>query len=173
MRKLYHYCPADNSVAQEGIYSVFRAGNDVLQKYYKRVGSEVREDILQWLEKSFASRSRSVSCLTEKVVWEGHDPMLKVLFSGLRLYSFDLDNLVCDGLVEAVYCKDGSGPNGENENFRKINSEEIDFSPLPWHLCNKEKGLLFGVIRHYLIVLKNGFIPPEYLKEEDREPIVS
>lgn len=166
MKKLYHYCPKNNSVAREGIYSVFRAGDEVLGKYYKRAGSEIREDVLQWLEKSFSGRSRAVSCLTEKIVWEGNDPMLKDLVAENSLFSFDLDELICDGLVEAVYCKEGSGPNGENESFKKTDPEKMDFSPLPWHLCNKEKGLLFGVIRHYLIVLNSGFIPSRYLTEE-------
>lgn len=166
MKKLYHYCPKNNSVAREGIYSVFRAGDEVFRKYYKRAGSETREDVLQWLEKSFSGRSRAVSCLTEKIVWEGNDPMLKDLVAENSLFSFDLDELICDGLVEAVYCKEGSGPNGENESLKKTDPEKMDFSPLPWHLCNKEKGLLFGVIRHYLIVLNSGFIPPRYLTEE-------
>lgn len=166
MKKLYHYCPRNNSVAREGIYSVFRAGDEVLGKYYKRAGSEIREDVLQWLEKSFSGRSRAVSCLTEKIVWEGNDPMLKDLVAENSLFSFDLDELICDGLVEAVYCKEGSGSNGENESFKKTDPKKMDFSPLPWHLCNKEKGLLFGVIRHYLIVLNSGFIPPRYLTEE-------
>ena len=166
MKKLYHYCPRNNSVAREGIYSVSRAGDEVLKKYYKRAESEIREDVLQWLEKSFAGRSRAISCLTEKVVWENNDPMLKDLVAGDSLFSFDLDELIRDGLVEAIYCKDGLGPNGENEILKKVSSEEIDFSPLPWHLCCKEKGLLFGVIRHYLLVMKNGFIPPRYLNEE-------
>lgn len=166
MKKLYHYCPKNNSVAREGIYSVFRAGDEVLGKYYKRAGSEIREDVLQWLEKSFSGRSRAVSCLTEKIMWEGNDPMLKDLVAENSLFSFDLDELICDGLVEAVYCKEGSGPNGENESLKKTDPEKMDFSPLPWHLCNKEKGLLFGVIRHYLIVLNSGFIPPRYLTEE-------
>lgn len=166
MKKLFHYCPKDNSVIKNGIYSVLRADNEVLMKYAKRADSDSGGDILQWLEKSFNGRSRAVSCLTEPVVWKGNDPMLKDWVAGKSLFSFDLDELIHAGLVEAVYCKKESGANGENEIFQKTEPERIDFSPLSWHLCNKEKGLFFGVIRHYLVVMKNGFIPPEYLNEE-------
>ncbi len=166
MAKLFHYCPKNNTVLSDGLYSVSGAGQGVLNKYFVRSGCSSREGVLLWLEQSFEGRSRSVSCLTEEIQWQGNDPMLKNMVENMDLYSFDLDELVCDGLVEAIYCKDGSGPNGEDEKIFKILPEQIDYSPLCWHKCCRERGMLFGVVRHYLLVLKDGLIPPKYLKKE-------
>ena len=104
--------------------------------------------------------------MTEPIQWQGNDEMLRVIAENNVLFSYDLDELLKDGIVEAVYCKDGSDAGGANENFAKISGDEIDFSPLPWHKCSREKGLLYAVIRHYLLVLKEGYIPAEYITQE-------
>ena len=164
--RLYHYAPKENTILQEGIKSISKIDRN-LHSYVKRVGSDKKEDIINWLEKTFAGRSRAVSCLTEPIVWQGHDKVLKTLVDRCILYSFELEDLINAGLVESIWCKDGSEASGINEHFYQVSKEEIDMSPLPWHKCDSSKGLIFGVIKHYLLVLKDGIIPPEFIKEEE------
>ena len=78
----------------------------------------------------------------------------------------DLTNLIKDGLVESIWCKNGSDEKGCNEIFYQVKADEIDFSALDWHKVDVKKGLLYAVIRHYMIVLKNGIIPPKYITKE-------
>ena len=165
MRKLYTYAPLQNTVLTEGLLSPAGCHNE-LQHYQRRSGCEDKDAILAWLEQSFEGRSRSVSCLTEPVQWQGNDGMLRAIVDNNVLFSYDLDELLKDGIIEAIYCKDGSDAGGENEIFFRTKAEEIDFSPLPWHKCSREKGLLYAVIRHYLLVLKEGYIPAEYITKE-------
>lgn len=165
MKKLYTYAPLENTVMTEGLLSPAKCHNE-LKHYQRRVGCEDKAAVFEWLEKSFEGRSRSVSCLTEPIQWQGNDEMLKAIVGGNVLFSYDLDELLKDGIVEAVYCKDGSDANGENEKFYRVEAEKVDFSSLPWHKCSREKGLLYAVIRHYLLVLKKGYIPPIYLTRE-------
>ena len=164
--RLYHYAPKENTVFQEGIKSISKIDSN-LHSYVKRVGSDKKEDIINWLEKTFAGRSRAISCLTEPIVWQGNDKVLKALVDKSILYSFELEDLINAGLVESIWCKDGSEASGINEHFYQVSKDEIDMSPLPWHKCDASKGLIFGVIKHYLLVLKEGLIPAEFIKEEE------
>jgi len=82
------------------------------------------------------------------------------------LFSFELNDLVREGLIEAIWCKNGSEAGGYNEKFYQVTPQEIDLEPLTWEKCDSSKGLLYGVIRHYFIVLKDGIIPAIYLKAE-------
>ncbi len=165
MRRLYTYVPLENTVMQKGLMSPVLLDKELL-KYGRRAGSEDKEKIAAWLDSTFEGRSRSVSCLTEPVHRQGNDVMLKDFVSSRVLFSYDVDRLVKDSVVERIYCKDGSGPGGFNETFVEVSLEEIDFAPLPWEKCSREKGLFFGVIRHYMLVLRDGLIPPEYLCAE-------
>ena len=163
--KLYHYAPKENTVQTEGLLSVSKI-SERLMVYAKRAGSENRDEIMAWLEQTFEGRSRSISCLTEPIKWQGNDDVLKKIVDGSILFSFELENLIKDGLIEAIWCKNGSLSHGYEENFFRVSTDEIDASPLAWEKVDVSKGLLYGVIRHYLLVLKNGYIPPKYLKKE-------
>lgn len=163
--KLYHYAPLKNTVLTDGLLSVSRISTD-LKAYAHRAGSENRQKILNWLDSTFPGRSRAVSCLTEPIKWQGNDSVLKEIVDKSALFSFELNDLIRDNLIEAIYCKNGSESGGYNEKFSQIDPKEIDLSPLSWEKCNKSKGLLFGVIRHYLLVIKNGIIPPKYITLE-------
>ena len=66
------------------------------------------------------------------------------------MFSFDLERLVKDGVVTAIWCKQGSDAGGYNETFEKVELGDIDYSPLTWEKCDASKDLLFGVVRHYL-----------------------
>ena len=162
--KLYHYIPKGSDALTRGIYSVSLLPEELL-KYGKRLGTDNPQKILSWMEGTFAGRSRAISVLTEPVHWQGNAPMLKEWVDKMDLMEIDFDALVKEGQIESIWCKEGSDSKGTNENIRKINADMLDCSPLPWHLCSKEKGLFFGVIRHYFLVMKDGIIPPKYIKE--------
>jgi len=165
--KLYHYAPIDNTVLQDGLLSF--AKNPInLKSYAKRAGSQNKEEIFAFLEKTFKGRSRAISCLTEPIKWQGNDAVLKQIVDRSMLFSFELNDLICDGLLEDIWCKIKCGAHGANEEFKKIRPNEIDISPLDWEKCDSAKGLLFGAVRHYLLVIKGGVIPPSYLIKENK-----
>ena len=161
--RLYHYAPKKNTIKKDGLLSISMVERD-LKPYIHRACSENKDDIIKWMESTFHGRSRAISCLTETIKYKGNDPVLKKIVDGTELFSFELDDLINDGLVEAIYCKDGSDEKGCNEFFYEVKANEIDTSPLSWNKVDVTKGLLYAVIRHYLIVLKEGFIPAKYIK---------
>ncbi len=112
---------------------------------------------MAWLDKTFAGRSRAISCLTEPIKWQGNDTVLKAIVERSALFSFELDDLLKAGLVESIWCKNGSDAGGYNEKFFEVKPEEIDLSPLTWEKVDAAKDLLYAVVRHYLIVLKDGY----------------
>lgn len=165
--KLYHYAPKENTLLKDGLLSISKVEKSYsLKAYAHRAGSENRSDIIAWLDKTFVGRSRAISCLTEQIKWQGNDEVLKKIVDSTVLFSFDLEELIEAGLVESIWCKNGSDADGYNENFHQVIPEEIDFSPLSWEKVDASKGLLYAVVRHYMIVLKNGYIPPEFLTLE-------
>ena len=164
--KLYHYIPKGCDALTKGIYSVLQLPEELL-KYGKRLGTDDHKKILAWMEGTFEGRSRAISVLTEPVRWRGNDPMLKEWVDKMDLLEIDFDALSKDGLIESIWCKEGSDACGINENIREISADEIDCSPLSWHLCSKEKGLFFGAIRHYFLVMKDGMVPAKYIRKSN------
>lgn len=163
--RLYHYAPKVNTVKEKGLLSISKGPRD-LRAYAHRAGSENRDEIMAWLDKTFAGRSRAISCLTEPIKWQGNDAVLKAIVDRSALFSFELDDLIKAGLLESIWCKNGSDAGGYNEKFFEVKPEEIDLSPLTWEKVDAAKDLLYAVVRHYLIVLKDGYIPPQYLTLE-------
>ena len=163
--RLYHYAPEKNTIIKDGLLSISKCLRD-LRAYAHRAGSENKDDIMAWLDKTFIGRSRAISCLTEPIKWQGNDAVLKAIVDRSALFSFELDDLIKAGLVESIWCKNGSDAGGYNEKFFEVKPEEIDLSPLTWEKVDAAKDLLYAVVRHYLIVLKDGYIPPQYLREE-------
>lgn len=167
MLKMYHYARPGNTILKDGLLGIKKSGRN-LCSYEHRAGTEKPEKIYAWLDSTFEGRSNSVSCLTEKIVWQGNDKVLKSIVDGCELFSFDLEQLVQDGVVTAIWCKYGSDAGGHNEKFEKVELEDVDCSPLTWEKCDSSKDLLFAVIRHYMLVLKDGFIPAKYLQKESK-----
>lgn len=163
--RLYHYAPKVNTIKEKGLLSISKGPRD-LRAYAHRAGSENRDEIMAWLDKTFSGRSRAISCLTEPIKWQGNDAMLKAIVDRSALFSFELDDLIKAGLVESIWCKNGSDAGGYNEKFFEVKPEEIDLSPLTWEKVDAAKDLLYAVVRHYLIVLKDGYIPSQYLTLE-------
>ncbi len=162
--RLYHYSPKGNTIKKDGYLSISKIDID-LKAYKHRAQSNKKEDVLKWLDSTFYGRSRSISCLTEKIRWRGNDPVLKKLIKKSELFYFELDDLLKDGIVESIWCKDGSDCKGCNEKFYQVTPNEIDLTPLSWEKVDLSKELLYSVIRHYMLVLKDGHIPARYMKK--------
>lgn len=159
--QLYHYLPKDNNAHEVGILTLSKKPDEI-KKYGKRLRTENIQEITAWLEKTFPGRTRAISVLTEPVQTKGTDPMLKEWVKTKELVCINYTPLLLDGLIESVWCKESSDSNGTEEKIHKIDPNDIDLTPLNWQKCSKEKGLFFGAVRHYLIVLKEGVIPPGY-----------
>ena len=160
--KLYHYAPLKNTFLADGI-GAFALGYGDVAPYVKRAESGDRKEIIRWMERCFPERSRAISCITEPIAWQGNDPMLKEFADQKVLFSFDLNTLIEAGLIESIWCQTGEP---QNPRYYPVKPDEIEVTALPWHLCNREKGLFFGTVRHYFVVPKKGFIPPKYLTQE-------
>lgn len=141
---MYHYSKHGNTVLKDGLFGIRKSGRS-LALYAHRAQTEE----------------------PEKIVWQGNDKALKSIVDGCDLFSFELEQLVQDGIVTAIWCKNGSDAGGYNEKFKKIGLGGIDYSPLTWEKCDSSKDLLFAVVRHYMLVLKDGVIPPRYLQKEN------
>ena len=123
------------------------------------------------MEQTLPGRTKSISCLTEKAPVENYEHTdLDYLVLHAAIISFELNDLLKDGLVEMIYCKDNSKTAKTDidfENIYKINTPaEIDTSPLDWHQCTEAYGSPYNMLRHYILVLSKGFIPPEYITLE-------
>ncbi len=70
------------------------------------------------------------------------------------LFSVESDDLIRDKLVESIWCKDGVEQDGLTEIFYSVKQSEIDTSPLAWDKGDSDQGLLYAVVRHYLLVMK-------------------
>ena len=161
--KLYHYAPAQNSCLERGILSVSLLP-ETLSHYASRAKSENPEDIIRWLDGTCKGRSRSISCMTEPLKFKE-----KVIFpNDGQLFSFDIDALIKDNLVECIYQKLTPGNGGRSaEAFRKIEADEIDYSPLDFSPYSSAHDIIYAFFRHYMIVMKDGFIPSHYLTKEE------
>jgi len=171
--RLYHYAPKDNNILKTGLYSYSKHPRGLKRNYSLPAGSNKKKDIVAWLEKLFPGRSRAVSCLTEPIKWRGNDNFLKGMVKRSVLLSFELDDLIKAGLVESIWCRDDIARKGRKYTWRdvtqyfyKVSPKNIDVSPLPWEKVSVKNQIIWGAVRHYMIVLKKGVIPPEYLRVE-------
>lgn len=168
--RLYCYTYHAEKILQEGYLSVAANPNPKqLEMYARKAGSTDFEDIKKYLEKTLPGRTRSISCLTEKAPIEDYEhPYLDYLVHNAAVISFELDDLLKDGLVEMIYCKDNSQTAKADIDFENVfeikNPAEIDTSPLNWHQCSEAYGSPYNMLRHYILILSKGFIPPEYLR---------
>lgn len=178
--KVYLYTYAYESIKVEGYKSLamFDKNSEhcknAAQTHRHSAKSENLDDILAYLEKTFEGRLRSICVVTEMAPVEDYaHPYLNYLVHHADVISFDLNRLINDGVVEAIYCKDlrqTALSDASYENIYKIeNIANISLEPCDWHLCEKAeyKGLSPWVtIKHYMLVLKNGYIPPKYITLE-------
>lgn len=172
MLKLYCYTYYADKILKEGYLSAAANPNPAqLTVYARTAGSEDTEEIKKYLERTLPGRTRSISCLTETAPVEDYEhPYLDYLVHHASVVSFDLEKLIKDNLIEAIWCKDSSQTAKTDiafENIYKIeNISEIDTSPLDWHACSEKYGSPYNMLRHYILVLSKGYIPPEYITPE-------
>lgn len=175
--KLYHYITKGNSALTDGILSFAKNPNADLSYYYKRTGGETTHaGIVQWMERCFSGRSRTIRGFSEPIQWTDKSiNMFKPFIENADLFSINIDDLQKDGLIEAVYVSpairpdlDKDLPQDVDERLIKLASiNDIDTSPVDWSVCDEKLGLRFSVVRYYLIVIKGGIIPPEYITLEN------
>ncbi len=170
--RLYCFTFYLDKIMKEGYLSL-AANKDPKQAsvYARKAGSDNLEDIKAYLERQFEGRTRSICCLTEMPeIKEYEHPYLNHIVHYADIISFELDDLVKANLVEAIWCKDcheTAKIDYEKENIYRLKSfDEIDTSPLPWDDAKEEYGSPYNMLRHYFIVLRKGFIPPEFIKLE-------
>lgn len=173
--KLYHYITKGNNALEKRILS-FAANSDADISYYiKRSGFDNKKDIVQWMESCFEGRSCGIRGFSEPIKWHKNSLSLKRFVDGADKFAIDLDALESDGMIEAVYCSPAGvvdDPSqivyGTDEVLIKLESiAEISCSPVDWSKCNDELGLRFHVVPYYLIIVKCGIIPPQYIRKED------
>ena len=173
--KLYHYIAKPNTALKDGILSFAKNPNADLHYYYKRSGETSHKGIVKWMENCFNGRSRAIRVFSEPIQWtEKSINMFKPFIENADLFSIDLEALNKDGLIEGVYISPAIKPNLDknfpqdvDERLVKLSSiNDIDTSPVDWSVCDEKLGLRFSVVPYYLIVIKNGVIPPKYLKKE-------
>lgn len=178
MTKLYHYITKGNTTLTEGILSFAQNPQADLSYYYKRTdGETTHSGIVKWMENCFEGRSRAIRGFSEPIQWtEKSINMFKPFIENADLFSIDLKALQKDGLIEAVYVSPALRPNlnknlpqDVDERLVKLTSiNDIDTSPVDWSVCDEKLGLRFAVVPYYLIVIKDGIIPPKYITLESK-----
>lgn len=178
--KLYHYITKGNSALTDGILSFAKNPNADLRYYYKRSGQTTHEGIVKWFESCFEGRSRGIRGFSEPIRWTENSLSLKKFIENADMFSIDLDALHQDGLLEAIYMsppipidpnedpKIGVGITNVDEGLIKLNDYTcISQDPVNWSVCNDEMGRRFAFVPYYLIIVKDGVIPPKYITLEN------
>ena len=170
---LYHYVPKGSNVFQQGLLSFSKNSKADINYYIKRSGKTTKEGIVSWMEGCFEGRSRGIRFFTTPLEWHKKSLKIKELIDNCDSLQIDLNRLNKDGLVEAVYLKPSifekcNPPDIENykdEYLIKLNSvEDIDFDyKQTFDKCDDDKGLRMAPLRFYVLVIKDGVIPPQYI----------
>ena len=156
MHKLYNYVPKEIDAEQTGLWSPIVASRMSLKHYFGRARTRTKKGVLAYLETLFPGRSRAISFLTAPMTDQClyYDDFCRDRI----LYSVDFDILLQKGFVEGIYRSEG-------KKLQKIKAQEIQWNEvLPWSKVGS--GLFFKVIPHYMIVIRDGKIPPELIKQE-------
>lgn len=157
---LYTYVRKPHTVLTEGIKTPLTADESRLFHYAARAESEKKKDILLYLESVFIGRSRAVSCLTEQAP-ETDNPKIRGWAESCDCFAFDPAVLEQSSLIETFWRLDGNLP-------VQISREQIDSSSLPWESVDPYDNVFFKRIPHYMLVLKDGVLPPEFLFQAAR-----
>ena len=168
--KLYHYVAKPNKALKEGIISFAKSPNVDINYYIKRSGAKTRAGIVKWMEKCLKGRSRGIRLLIEPLQYTERTPKIKEFIESADLFEVDVSAMDKDGLIEAVYVSpsvlEKEPENKYDEALYKISGlSEIDFTPNDYNILDDEKGWRFAFMRYYLFVVKDGIIPPKYIKK--------
>ena len=164
--RLYCYTYNADQIMKAGYLSAAVNPNpEQLKVYSSQAGSDDLDDIKKYLERTLPGRTRAICCLTEMAPIEAYEhPYLDYLVHHASVISFELDELLVNNLVDCIYCKDNSQTAKTDicfENIYKVSN--IDVTPLDWHNCLEKYGSPWNMLRHYLLVLTQGYIPPQFL----------
>lgn len=152
---LYSYIFIPNNVLTEGLKSPVLLDEEMLRHYTGRAGTCRKGGIEAYLETVFPGRSRAISCLTEQAPDTGCRKIRE--FKRLReCFCFSEEILKNPQIVESVWQIDG-------DDIQPVSG--LDFSSPAWETVRDDDNVFFKRIRHYMLVLKNGFLPPEYIKK--------
>ena len=173
--KLYHYIAKPNTALKNGILSFAKNPNADLKYYHKRSGETTHEGIVKWMENCFEGRSRGIRGFSETVKWTDNSLSLKDFIDNADMYSIDLEALDKDGLLEAVYVSPSVMDvptmkelwNSDELLIKLYDYKDISTRPIDWSVCNDELGRRFAYVPYYIIVIKGGVIPPQYIKKEN------
>ena len=171
--KLYHYIAKGNTALKDGILSFAKNPRADLSYYYKRSGKTSHDGIVQWMESCFTGRSRGIRAFSEPIKWTDDSLSLKKFVDNADLFAIDVDALSIDGLLEDVYVSPSVLDMPElkedqscDEVLQKISiPDAIDQSPIDWSVCNDKLGRRFAYVRYYLLVVKDGIIPHQYIEK--------
>ncbi|MBQ4471946.1 MAG: hypothetical protein II942_01700 [Alphaproteobacteria bacterium] len=156
MHKLYNYVPKEVDVLTTGLWAPAVAPRESLTHYFGRAKSHTKKGVLAYLESIFPGRSRAISFLTSPMTKECC--FYKDFKKDRILYRVNFDDLKNARLVESIYRIDG-------KNIKKIPSSKIMWNEkLPWEKVGN--GFFFTKIPHYMIVLKDGIVPSEFINKE-------
>ena len=141
----------------------------------------IRVCVHGWMERCFKGRSQAIRFFTTPLQWTPKSLQIKKLIDSCDLFELKLDALVKDGFVKAVYIKpslfDGHYFSmedrkkyysyGADEPLIKLKSvKEIDCKyHQTWDVCDDSLGLRMVPLQYYVLVIKNGVIPPKYLRK--------
>ena len=151
---LYTYILKPNDVLENGIKAPVLIKEGLLSHYAIRAKSSAKQDIVNYLETVFQGRSRAISCLTEQIPDLNRRKLRG--FKELReCFEFPEDIIKNKEIVEAVWCV-------ENGVFSQ--ADAMDFSSLTWESVQDGDNVFFAKIRHYMLVLKQGYLPAQYIK---------
>lgn len=173
--KLYHYIAKNSNVWQKGLLSFAANPQADISYYVKRSQKNTHSEIVKWMEDCFVGRSRGIRAFSEPIKWTEHSlKTLKEFVDKSERISIDISALSRDGLLEKVYVSppvtdvpELSRQNPNDEILLEIKGiDEIDFSPVDWSICNDELGYRFAFVRYYMLIIKDGVIPPEYLQKD-------
>jgi len=172
--KLYHYVTKGNNVLEKGLLSFAKNPDADLRYYCERTGGKTtHKEICEWMENCFVGRSKAIRAFSEPIQWtERSIRCLKNFIDNADEFEIDISAMNDDGLIEAVYVSpsilefpDIKEEQGMDEILQKLHGiEDIDYSPIDWGVCDDELRRRFAWVRYYLIVVKNGIIPPKYLR---------
>lgn len=100
---------------------------------------------------------------------------LKDFIDNADMFSIDLEALDRDGLLEDIYVSPSVMDvptmkelwNSDELLIKLYDYKEISSRPIDWSICNDELGRRFAYVPYYIIVIKGGIIPPQYIKKEN------
>ena len=174
--KLYHYITKGNNALEVGILSISKNPDADLGYYYKRSGQTTFEGIVQWFESCFEGRSRGIRGFSEPIKWTKDTLSLKKFVDNADMFSIDLDALHKDGLLEAVYVSPPVNDvptlkeqwNCDELLIKLYDHNDISTRPVDWTICNDKLGHRFAYVPYYVIIVKDGIIPPQYIRLEEK-----